>query len=40
MSYIVQPLLKSIKFIREENEQQEGALPEDKDREEKVDFIE
>ena len=40
MSCTVQSWPKLIKFVREENEQQEGALPEDKDREEKVDFIE
>ena len=40
MSYTIQPWPKSIKFVREKNSQQEGALPEDKDREENVDFIE
>ena len=40
VSCIVQPWLKSIKFVGEENEQQEGALPKDEDREEKVNFIE
>ena len=40
VSYTVQPWLKSIKFVRERNEQQEGALLEDKDREENVNFIE
>ena len=40
MSCIVQLWTKSIKFIREGNEQQERALLEDVDREEKVNFIE
>ena len=40
MSCTVQLWPKSIKFVREENEQQEEALPEDKNREEKIDFIE
>ena len=40
MSCTVQPWPKSIKFVREGNEQQERALPEDEDREEKSNFIE
>ena len=40
VSYTVQSWPKSIKFVREGDEQQEGALPEDEDREEKVNFIE
>ena len=39
MSCIVQPWPKLIKFVRERNEQQEGVLPEDEDREEEVNFI-
>ena len=31
---------KSIKFVKEGNEQQEKALPKDEDREENVNFIE
>ena len=40
VSCIVQHWPKSIKFVRERNEQQEGALPEDEDTEENVNFIE
>ena len=40
MSCIVQPWPKLIKFVREGDEQQEGALSEDEDREEEVNFIE
>ena len=32
VSWMVQPWPKSIKFVREGNKQQEGALPEDEDR--------
>ena len=40
MSCTAQPWPKSIKFVREGNEQQGRALPEDEDREEKANFIE
>ena len=40
VSCTVQSWLKSIKFVREGDEQQEGALSEDEDREEEVNFIE
>ena len=40
MSCTVQPCPKSIKFIREGNNQQERALPEDENKEEKADVIE
>ena len=40
VSYTIQLWPKSIKFVTEGNEQQKGALPEDANREENVNFIE
>jgi len=40
MSCTVQFWPKSIKFVRERNKQQEKALPEDKNKEERADVIE
>ena len=40
MSCTVKSWPKSIKYVREGNEQQEGAMLEDVDREENVNFIE
>ena len=39
VSCTIQLWLKSIEFVREGNKQQKRALPEDQDREEKVNFI-
>ena len=39
VSGTIQPWPKSIEFVREGNEQQEGTLPEDLNREEKVNLI-
>ena len=40
VSCTIQRWPKSIEFVREGNEQQERALPEDQDREEKINFSE
>ena len=40
VSCVVQPWLKSIKFVREGNKQQERALPKDENKEEMADIIE
>ena len=39
VSYTVKLWPKSIEFVREENEQQEGTLPGDQDREDKINLI-
>ena len=39
MSGTVKPWPKSIEFVREGNEQQEGTLPKDPNREENVNLI-
>jgi len=39
MSYTIKLWPKSIEFVREGNEQREGTLPDNRDREDKVNLI-